>query len=79
MPFHLKKLLPRHYRILELCLDGKNRKDIAEEVGLTPRAVTNVTNSPVFQNEFARRRKERNKKHDEAFALEIGLLREKVE
>ncbi len=76
MPFHLKKLLPRHYRILELCLDGKNRKDIAREVGLTPRAITNITNSPIFQFEYARRRKERQKQNDRAALLEIKSLRE---
>ena len=31
MSYELKQLRPRHYRILELCLEGKMRKEIAQE------------------------------------------------
>ena len=78
MPYQLKKLLPRHYRILELCLDGKNYKDIAKEIGLTQRAISNITNSPIFQNELARRRKERDIKLDKDYISEINLLKKEI-
>ena len=78
MPYHLKKLLPRHYKVMELCLKGKNRKDVAKEVGLTPRAISNITGSPIFQDELARRRKERARQQDQAAAKEIINLGKKL-
>ncbi len=53
MSYQLKRLLPRHRRIMDLVLLGMDRKDIAHEVRMTPRAISNVTGSAIFQDELA--------------------------
>ena len=68
MPHELKHLLPRHYQILELCLQGFRSKDIAEAVGLTPQAISLITNSPMFQDALARRRADQQGNLDEETA-----------
>jgi DNA-binding NarL/FixJ family response regulator len=52
MSHQLKKLLPRHKKILELCLQGKTFVEIAKEVMMSPRAISYIYKSPVFMNEF---------------------------
>ena len=52
----IKKLLPRHNRILDLCLQGYSLKLIAEEVGITVTQLRNIRESPSFQLEYSRRR-----------------------
>ena len=52
----LQRLLPRHFRMLDLCLQGLSRNDIALVCGVTPESVGLVINSPLFQDELARRR-----------------------
>lgn len=64
----LEKLLPRHYAILELCLAGMDKKAIAEKLEITPQTVYNVTNSPLFQDELARRKKSVEAKQDSLLA-----------
>jgi hypothetical protein len=59
------KLMPRHYKILDLILDGQlNFKQIAEKVGVSPVTVTNIRNSPTFQHELSMRRKFREEQKD---------------
>ena len=72
--YQLKRLLPRHYRVLELVLLGKRRKEIAAAVGMTPRNVTNVTGSRVFQEALQERRREQNLLCDGAIAEEAARL-----
>ena len=56
----LKRLLPRHYKILSLCLEGFRRTDIAEALGMSPVGVGLIINSPLFQDELARQRVGKN-------------------
>ena len=56
MSYQLKKLQPRHWRVLDLYFEGKSGKETAETVGLTPRAVSYIVNSEVFQEAVAYRR-----------------------
>jgi transcriptional regulator len=56
MTHELKKLLPRHYKIMELFLDGLSYKEVADTLGMTPQAIQLISKSPLFQNELARRR-----------------------
>jgi len=76
----LQRLLPRHFKVLELCLEGHSRKTIAQTVGLTEQAISLITNSPIFQDEIARRRDTRNKKDDEGRSVHLekarGILEE---
>ena len=62
----LKRLQAKHFQILELSLDGLPKREIATRLNLTPATVHNVTNSPVFRHEFAKRKTERNSRADAA-------------
>jgi hypothetical protein len=50
----IQRMLPRHFKIMELCASGYNPKDIAQATGVTKQTVGNITNSPLFQDELAR-------------------------
>ncbi len=52
----IKKLLPRHNKILDLCLEGWSLSAIAVEVDISIVQLKNVRNSPCFQHELATRR-----------------------
>ncbi len=64
MGHQIKRLKPKHLRILELLLIGKSQKEIALELSLSEYGISLIVNSPVFQNELARRRAEQNEKAD---------------
>lgn len=72
----LKRLSDRHKAIIELCLQGHPRSDIARLSGLTPQAITIITNSPKFQDELARRRDRVESKIDEVHALSTSEAKE---
>ncbi len=52
----IKKLLPRHNKILDLCLEGLSLQKIAEAVSISIVQLKNIRNSPCFQHELAKRR-----------------------
>jgi len=60
---NIQRLLPRHFKIIELALAGHNNKTIAEVVGMSPSGVATVLNSPLVQSELARER-ERNRESE---------------
>ena len=78
MTARIRRLLPRHHRIIDLALEGKSRKEIAEIVALTARAISNITGSPVFQNELSRRRRELERKTNEAIARTLTEVRQRA-
>ena len=43
MSYELKRRLSRYFTIMDLVLSGQSRKAIADEVGMTPMAISNVT------------------------------------
>lgn len=47
-----QQLLPRHYLIMRMQLNGFSRDDIAEAVNLTPAAITLITSSDIYREEF---------------------------
>lgn len=53
MSYDLKTLNPRHFKIIELCLRGITNKQIANDLSMTPNAVSIITSSPNFQREYA--------------------------
>lgn len=68
----IKRLLPRHYAILDLVLLGHGPKEIAEVLGITPQSAGMVINAPLFQDELARRRVVQNGQTDQvAFDAKI--------
>jgi hypothetical protein len=54
----IQRLLPRHFKILELTLAGHDRKAIAQALEMSEPTITNVQRSPLFQAELVRRRRE---------------------
>lgn len=49
-----KKLTPRHREIMRRLLEGAPRSVIAEEMGLTPQAITIISTSQLFQAELCK-------------------------
>jgi len=74
----LKHLLPHHMRILDLTLEGIPRPEIASLVDMTPQQISNIQNSPVFQDELARRRERRNDIVDRTSANALVEAKEKL-
>ena len=72
MSYQHRRLRPVHYRVMELVLEGKSRKETASLTGLTPRSITNITNSRVFREELERRRDERDRERDRAVATAVA-------
>ena len=73
MRYEIKRLLPRHHKMVELMLQGWSRKDIAGEMKMTPRAISLISGSSIFQDELSRRRRERHRAMDQA--LEVSTVR----
>jgi len=67
----LSRLSPRHFRILDLALEGLSKKDIAMAVGMTPQAISLITKSPLFQDQLERRRNHIERKTDEAIGATV--------
>ena len=64
-PNDLQRLLPRHFKIIELALDGNDRQTIAQVLEISPQTVSNVLNTPLVQDELSKRRANVTKKVDE--------------
>lgn len=62
----ISRLLQRHLRILDLHLEGKRDSEIAKIVGLLPRRIKAIRNSPCFEHELTRRRMRIEDKHTDA-------------
>ncbi len=56
----VQRLLPRHFKIIEMVKAGHTNKAIAETIGLHQDTIGYITRSPLFQAELARRRSEDN-------------------
>lgn len=56
--YNITRMLPRHFKILELALAGHAAKAIAESVGMERNSVSMVLRSPLFQAELTKRRRE---------------------
>ena len=51
----IQRLLPRHFKIMDLMLAGIKQVSIASMVGVTPQMVGVVVRSPIFKKEFQRK------------------------
>ena len=51
-----ERLLPRHYQIMDLRMQGQNYREISDNLRISYRQVANVCNTPQFQNALALRR-----------------------
>jgi len=79
MTYQHQKLLPRHFRLVELFLQGLDHKHIAQMLGMTPQGVMLVYNSPLVQDELARRRVHQQATIDEGTAVDLSKVRQKFE
>ncbi len=68
----INRLLPRHFKIRDLALQGLSRNEIALEMGMSPVGIGLIINSPKFQDELARRRDQIEKKSDEGLATSLS-------
>lgn len=64
----LQKLNPRHFKILDLVLDGYKAKEIADALDMSLPGVGVILNSPSFQHELALRRNVINERKNEELA-----------
>lgn len=62
---NLRSLTPRHYKILDLTIQGLPRKEICERVEISPRQLSTLYNSPSFKHQLAVRREKFEEKYDE--------------
>ena len=71
------RLLPRHFKILDLYMSGSmNYKQIAEEVGVSPMTVHRIVNMPNVQKDLSIRR---NKKSADIDTLDTISLSSTVD
>ena len=78
-PYSLQTLKQKHFRILELYLEGLGRKEIAAFVGMTPEGIGLILSAPIFQDEAARRREEKLARGDDNDHEAISRVREVLE
>ena len=50
-PYEVSRMLPRHHEIVKRCLLGMSNVAIANELGMSNRSISLITNSPLFQQE----------------------------
>jgi hypothetical protein len=67
----IERIRVRHLRIMDLALEGRNNIEIANELDMDPGTIGAIINSPLFQNELAKRRQvsKRTQEHAELHAV----------
>jgi hypothetical protein len=73
-PLGISRLMPRHFRCIELALDGLGPREIGPLVGLSSGSVGVILSSEVVQEELARRRSGINLRADEARACGVRAV-----
>lgn len=71
MSNEIQRIMPHHFRIMELDLAGLGRKEIAAQVGMSEAGVGNILKSPIYQDEVARRRKDQFREETDAAVQEV--------
>ncbi len=54
----VRRMLPRHFKILDMVLAGHKSSAIAETLEMNKDTISALTRSPIFQAELTRRRRE---------------------
>src|SRR3954470_13139830 len=72
----LQRLLPRHYKIIELALDGFSNVSIANMMNMTAVGIGIILRDARVQNELARRRTNVEKKQDDVRVSTSSLARD---
>ncbi len=79
MAHEIQRMLPRHYSILELVLDGFGPKEIAEVVGMSKEGVGQVIMAPIFQNELANRRQKQTRAFEDNRVKDVSAAKKRLE
>jgi hypothetical protein len=75
----IQRLLPRHHGLLSLVLTGNfSRGQMATMLGYTPENVSLVIDSPIFQMELARRRKDQERTENIAIRDGITMAKDRL-
>ena len=74
-----KKLLPRHHLIIDHVLEGWSAREIADKYDMERGSVSMLSRTPLFQEELARRRKQRESALDLAAHSERSAALEHLE
>lgn len=69
MQIGLKKLGARHFKIVQLCLNGLTGAQISRELGMQRHTISAIINSPLFQTELSRHRESTEKREAEIHAV----------
>lgn len=73
----IQRLLPRHHGLLRLVLTGNfSRSQMATTLGYTPENISLIIDSPLFQMELARRRKDQERTENIAVRDSITMARD---
>ena len=72
------RLLPRHYEIQDLQIQGLNGKQISAATGLSYRQVMNLINSPNFQHELSLRRSKTEAQVDETILRQADAVQDVI-
>ena len=77
--FELQHLLPEHFKIIELAVEGHDRKTIAQATNRTPQSVSLILNSPIVQHRVAELREKREKVVSEQLAVGVSRAQQILE
>lgn len=78
MAYENKRLLPVHYRMIELVLEGYGAAEIAQAMGYSPQGVSSVMACAIFQDELSLQRARRQSVHLQAVASTVVEARDKL-
>jgi hypothetical protein len=70
----ITRMLQKHLRVLDLHLAGKTDVEIGELTGIGARRIKKIRNSPTFEHELSRRRKQIENKYDDA-AIAVAVTK----
>lgn len=79
MPGEGKRMMPAHWKIMDLELGGLTRGEIAGVMNRSPEGVGLVMSGQVYQDEIARRRESLTQKKDSGLVNHLQLTRETLE
>ena len=72
----IQRLIPRHYKMIELALTGASNRSIAAAAGVGEANVGMVLNSPIAMAELARRRKGMEKDLNRSHAQGLNRVKD---
>lgn len=75
----LQRLLPRHYKIMDLVLEGMGPAEIADSLDMSRVGIGLIINSPIFQERVAARRVKIEQGHDDLVAVSVSRAMDRLQ